>query len=150
MTLSARSSASSLSSMPSRRRQYGFGIGAKHGRRPIFLDRRVRKFHRTGQNRQVLAQRMLDLYLQAACLDLRIVEHLPEIVDRPARHVGSIEYPQPFVGRPRAEDSVIIPHSKARCSKDAGRVVTKRGSVGQFGMAERLAQASVLGICCRR
>src|SRR6185436_4389203 len=68
------------------RRQYIFGVGAEQRRRAVVLDRGAGEGDGVADQRQIRLEWVIDLDPHAARLNVRIGEHLLEIVDRSGGH----------------------------------------------------------------
>ena len=85
----------------------------------------------------------------AAFADLRIGEHIGEVVDRAARHLGGLERRQPFGARPQLQPRRQQRHEDGPVAHAAG-IAGEALVVGQLGAARDGAEAARIARRCRR
>src|SRR5882672_10447683 len=118
------------------------GVLAEHRRRQSMLERRPREAHRARHQRELSRDRMLELDFHAARLDLRLVEHLRDVVDRAVGDARRLQQVDPLVRGLLHED-------RLEETRELGAVLhplAVRGEariVGELGTAGDLAELAV-------
>src|SRR4051812_45474804 len=125
--------------LPEQVRQHPVGVLAEQGRRLAIFDRRAGEAHRARHHRQLRAGAMLELEPDAACLDLRLVEHLRQVIDRTVRYACGFEKLHPLCSRLLGED-FSEKASQLRPILDALAIGGEARIGGERGAARRLAE----------